>query len=65
MFPRKLLVEAARGPRTVLALLDRMSSLFTAEESSEEGRAFDIGYVGMSLPRRPVPRLRNSADVRL
>ncbi|KAI0794004.1 spinocerebellar ataxia type 10 protein domain-containing protein [Fomes fomentarius] len=40
----KLLVEAARGPRTFLALLDRMSSLFAAEESSEEGRAFDIGY---------------------
>ncbi|RPD64276.1 hypothetical protein L226DRAFT_533583 [Lentinus tigrinus ALCF2SS1-7] len=40
----ELLVEAPRGPRICLALLDRMASLFEAEETSEDGRAFDIGY---------------------
>ncbi|KAI0731287.1 spinocerebellar ataxia type 10 protein domain-containing protein [Earliella scabrosa] len=43
----ELLVEGPGGPRTCLALLDRMASLFDAEESTEEGRAFDIGYEAM------------------
>ncbi|RDX48254.1 hypothetical protein OH76DRAFT_1484158 [Lentinus brumalis] len=40
----ELLVEAPRGPRICLSLLDRVASLFEAEETSEHGRAFDIGY---------------------
>ncbi|KAL7280860.1 hypothetical protein ACG7TL_005804 [Trametes sanguinea] len=40
----ELLVTSPRGPRICLTMLDRIASLFEAEESSEEGRAFDIGY---------------------
>ncbi|KAI0708877.1 spinocerebellar ataxia type 10 protein domain-containing protein [Cerioporus squamosus] len=40
----ELLVEAPRGPRICLSILDRMASLFEADEASEHGRAFDIGY---------------------
>ncbi|KAI1793579.1 spinocerebellar ataxia type 10 protein domain-containing protein [Ganoderma leucocontextum] len=38
-----LLVDSSRGPRICLVLLDRIASFFEAEDSSEEGRAFDIG----------------------
>ncbi|KAI0658023.1 spinocerebellar ataxia type 10 protein domain-containing protein [Cubamyces menziesii] len=40
----ELLTTSPRGPRICLTMLDRMASLFEAEESTEEGRAFDIGY---------------------
>ncbi|KAI0820362.1 spinocerebellar ataxia type 10 protein domain-containing protein [Trametes gibbosa] len=40
----ELLVRSARGPRICLTILDRIASLFEAEEASEEGRAFDIGH---------------------
>ncbi|KAI0741534.1 spinocerebellar ataxia type 10 protein domain-containing protein [Daedaleopsis nitida] len=40
----ELLVEGPAGPRTCIGLLDRTASLFDAEESTEEGRAFDVGY---------------------
>ena len=42
---RKILVDSPRGPRVCLILLDRLASFFEADSSSEEGRAFDIGYV--------------------
>ncbi|TBU43988.1 spinocerebellar ataxia type 10 protein domain-containing protein [Dichomitus squalens] len=38
------LAGSPRGPRTCFGFLDRMASLFEAEESSAEGRAFDLGY---------------------
>ncbi|KAH9888932.1 spinocerebellar ataxia type 10 protein domain-containing protein [Cubamyces lactineus] len=40
----ELLTTSPRGPRICLTMLDRMASLFEAEESTEDGRAFDIGY---------------------
>ncbi|KAI0372746.1 hypothetical protein BV20DRAFT_991022 [Pilatotrama ljubarskyi] len=43
-YSAELLTRSPRGPRICLTMLDRIASLFEAEESSEEGRAFDIGY---------------------
>ncbi|KAI0644173.1 spinocerebellar ataxia type 10 protein domain-containing protein [Trametes meyenii] len=40
----ELLTRSPRGPRICLTMLDRIAALFEAEEASEEGRAFDIGY---------------------
>ncbi|EIW58745.1 uncharacterized protein TRAVEDRAFT_29229 [Trametes versicolor FP-101664 SS1] len=40
----ELLVRSPRGPRICLTMLDRIASLFEADEESEEGRAFVIGY---------------------
>ncbi|KAI0350670.1 hypothetical protein OH77DRAFT_1430661 [Trametes cingulata] len=40
----ELLTRSPRGPRVCLTMLDRIACLFEAEESTEEGRAFDIGY---------------------
>ncbi|KAH9852057.1 spinocerebellar ataxia type 10 protein domain-containing protein [Lenzites betulinus] len=41
----ELLVRSPRGPRICLTMLDRIASLFEAEEASEAGRAFDVGHV--------------------
>ncbi|KAI0629173.1 spinocerebellar ataxia type 10 protein domain-containing protein [Trametes polyzona] len=37
------LVNSPRGPRICITMLDRIATLFEADETSEEGRAFDIG----------------------
>ncbi|KIP08818.1 hypothetical protein PHLGIDRAFT_68694, partial [Phlebiopsis gigantea 11061_1 CR5-6] len=36
--------NSPNGPRLCISLLDRMASLFDAEETSDTTRAFDIGY---------------------
>ncbi|KAI0077713.1 hypothetical protein K474DRAFT_1044426 [Panus rudis PR-1116 ss-1] len=38
------LAESRCGPRIVISLLDQVALLFDAEETSERGRAFEIGY---------------------
>ncbi|OBZ74211.1 hypothetical protein A0H81_05856 [Grifola frondosa] len=41
---RELLTTTIGGARMCISLLDRLAALFDAEESSDESRAFDIGY---------------------
>ena len=44
-----MLSDSPRGPRLCVSLLDRISSLFEADDSSEEGRAFDLGCVHVNF----------------
>ncbi|KAI5989338.1 spinocerebellar ataxia type 10 protein domain-containing protein [Pisolithus albus] len=44
VFLRALLVKTRIGVRLCITLLDRMTDLHDAEESSDAGRAFDYGY---------------------
>ena len=53
LFYSELLTTSPRGPRICLTMLDRMASLFEAEESTEEGRAFDIGYAMQAMSSAP------------
>ncbi|KAF8557778.1 hypothetical protein OG21DRAFT_1536824 [Imleria badia] len=41
---RRLLAETRAGARICIALLDRMVTLYDAEDSSDGGKAFDYGY---------------------
>lgn len=40
---RGLLAETQVGARICITLLDRMATLYDAEDSSDEGKAFDYG----------------------
>jgi hypothetical protein len=40
---RKMLTSAPVGVRLCICLLDRMVALYDADESSDGGKAFDIG----------------------
>jgi hypothetical protein len=40
---RRLLAETRAGARICIALLDRMVTLYDAEDSSDGGKAFDYG----------------------
>lgn len=42
---RNRLTDSPNGPRLCISLLDRMASLFDAEETPDGTRAFEIGYV--------------------
>ncbi len=44
------MVNSPCGARLCISFLDRMAALFEEEEESEESnRAFDIGYVALSV----------------
>lgn len=42
---RNRLTNSPNGPRLCISLLDRMASLFDAEETPDATRAFELGYV--------------------